>query len=185
MPTVTINGNEYNCYIDLADADVYLGAQLSATTWATATDDQKGMALVTMTRILNRQVWQGEPASPESAEWMAWPRSGLEYRDGTAVPDDAVPLEIIDATCEGASYILNGSNLQDVPDTFNPNKIIKAGSVMIESFRLIEPLPRFPQAVQELVSFWLGGPGTLIGAESAGTCGRSIMGERYDVNEGF
>jgi hypothetical protein len=189
MPYVEIpqsGGVEYDTYIDLADADIYLAAQITATGWAAATPDQRSAAIVSMTRTINRQTWQGKPSDGfESAAWMAFPRSGLVYRDGSPVDPTTVPQEVIDATCEGASYMLNGVPIQDESSTFNPTKIIKAGSVMLESFRLIEPLPRFQPAVQELIGQWLGGGPLATGAESSGTEGRSVMKEQYNVNQGF
>lgn len=184
MPSVTINGVNYTSYVDLADADTYLAAQIEATSWATATNDQRGIALVTMSRIIDRQIWQGSPV--DFAANGAFPRNGIVYPDGTPVPNTVVPQEIINGVCEGASLLLNGSPLQDSASTFNPQKSIKAGSVEIVNFRQVGPQPRFPPQVQELVGFWLGGGDSgLMGSVATGTCGESIMDRRYNVNQGF
>jgi hypothetical protein len=185
MPTVTINGVDYDVYADLPTAQAYLAAQITATAWNAADPTTQSQALVSMTRTLDRQLWQG--AQTDGYETHAWPRTGLYYPDGTPVDPESVPLALVDACCEGAAQLVDGSTLQDVANTFNYDKVIKAGSVSVEKFRQVDDAPRFPQVVQELIGFWLGGDSSNIpvGARSTGTGGRSIMGEKYDVNRGF
>jgi hypothetical protein len=185
MPTVTIGGVDYESYVDLADAQRYLAAQIEATAFLAATPDQQGAALVSMTRTIDRQTWQG--TATDGYANGAWPRTGLFYPDGvTPVPPDVVPFQIIDAVCEGASLLINGSNLQDVPNTFNTQKSLKAGSVEVVNFRTTDPSPRFPQVVQELVGYWLGGgSGFPVGSVASGTGGRTVFNEQYNVNQGF
>ncbi len=184
MAEVEINGESYRSYVSLADAQTYLAAQIEATGWAAATPEQQSVALVTMTRILDRQRWQGIPV--DYYDDGAWPRSGVTYPNtAIAVPDDVIPLQIIDACCEGASQLLNGATFQDAPNTFNAQKSLKAGSVEIVNFRTVGDNPRFPQVIQELIGWWLGGQSTPLGSVSAGTEGRSIMDRTYDVFVGF
>jgi hypothetical protein len=184
MPTVTIGGNDYASYVDLADAQVYLAAQVTATDWAAATPDQQSAALVSMSRTLDRQPWLG--TQTDDYETHAWPRSGLFYADGiTPVDPNTVPDAIVNATCEGAAQLLAGVQIEDEATTFNFTKSLKAGSVEIVNFRQVDPAPRFPQVVQELIGLWLGGQFTLQGSKSSGTRGRSIMEEQYDVRRGF
>jgi len=180
---VVINGNTYSAYADLVTANLYLAAQIQAVDWAGATDDQKGSALVTMSRIIDRTRWQG--TQTDGYEDHAWPRSGLSYPDGTPVDPNSIPSQIVDACCEGAALLIAGDTFQDTASTFNTTKVLKAGSVMIENFRQIGPQPRFPQIIQELIGLWLGGSTTPRGAVSSGTCGKTIFNETYDVNRGF
>lgn len=186
MPTVTINGVNYDVYADLATANDYLAAQISAATWndAGTTDEQRSQALVSMTRTLDRQRWVG--TQTDGYETHAWPRSGVFYPDGTPVDPGLVPQAIIDACCEGAAQLLDGNGIQDSPDTFDYNRVVKAGSVMVERFRQTDPQPRFPQVVAELIGFWLGGGQNLpADSLSSGTGGKTIFNEQYDVNRGF
>lgn len=183
---VQIGDVSYDSYASLPYAQLYLAAQIQATTWAASTEEQQSVALVSMTRVLDRQTWQGEPSGPVSGPWHAFPRSGLFYSDGTTPVDpEVIPTEMMDACCEGAAILLAGYPFQDEPDTFNFNRIIKAGSVMIERFRQIGPQPRFPQIIQELIGLWLGGSDTPFGALAHGTRRKSIFNHRYDFNRGF
>lgn len=185
MPVVTINGNDYDCYIDLADALIGWAAQPEAITILAMTPDQQGMYLVAMTRTIDRQVWQGAPTD-EYQEPTAFPRTGLFFSDGvTPVPSDVVPMQVSEATAAGAALLANGSTLQDQPNTFNNTQKLKAGSVEIDYFRNIDPQPRFPQIIQELIGLWLGGAFTLQGSRASGTNGKTIFNELYDVNRGF
>lgn len=185
MPSVTIGSNNYDVYADVETADVYLAAQVSASTWndVGTTSDQKAAALVSMTRILDRQQWAG--AQTDGYETHAWPRSGCFYPDGTAVDSGLVPQAVIDACCEGAAQLVAGGTFQDTPDTFDFNRVVKAGSVMVERFRQTEPSSRFPQVIMELIGPWLGGGVGIVGSKSTGTDGRTIMNEDYDVSRGF
>jgi hypothetical protein len=184
MPQVEIFGNSYDSYADLPTAIEYLSANIEASDFLTASADVQGQALVSMTRTLNRQQWQGKQT--DGYETMAWPRSGLFYPDGTPVDPNSIPDAVVSACCEGAADLCAGSNLMDAANTFNYTKRLKAGSVEIENFRQVDDVPRFPQVVQELIGFWLGGGGDLpVGSQSSGTCGKTIFNESYDVNRGF
>ncbi len=184
MPIVTINGQDYDVYIDLADALIYWQGQVESTTILGLDSDQQGACIVSMTRTLDRQVWQGAPTAL-SGQLHAWPRTGLSYADGTSVASDSVPIQVIDACAEGASQLAAGSNLQDTPNTFDAQKMLKAGSVTIMNFREVGPFPRFPQVIQELIGLWLGGGAVTLGSESYGTRGKGISSHQYNVNQGF
>ena len=182
MPTVTINGVVYEVYGDLPDANAYLQAQITATAWAAASDLTKSQALVSMTRVLDRQKWLGQPT--DGYLGMAFPRTGIFYPDNQPVDPGIVPFEVIFATFEGAAQLVAGVSIEDVASTFNYNRLIKAGSVEIEYFRQTGAAPRFPQVIMELIGQWLGGVGQ-VAARAFGTRKRSIMGEKYDVSRAF
>lgn len=60
MAIVTIASVDYEVYADVATADAYLAADLRLNAiWSAATADDKARAMVTATRLLNRQSWQG------------------------------------------------------------------------------------------------------------------------------
>lgn len=185
---VTIAGTDYPAYADLATANAYLAAKLDATAWVALTDDQKGAALVSMTRTLDRQVWQGAPTDGyEPPAGMAWPRSGLSYPDGTPVDSTSIPDAVVYACIEGANLLASGSDLESTSSTASLTRSLKAGSVAIEYFRQIDQQSRFPQAIMELIGFWLGGSNSGMVAVATGTCGETAFGdcEQYDVNQAF
>jgi hypothetical protein len=181
---VTIGANTYFAYADLATAVEYLAANIEAGPFLAASPDVQAQCLVSMTRTLDRQLWQGDVTVPGQAH--AFPRINLQYADGTPVDSATVPQQVIDACCEGAAQLADGSNLMDVQNTFNYDKRLKAGSVEIEKFRQTDDAPRFPQVIMELVGLWLGGgAGVPVGSRSTGTGGCTAFDRLYDFTQGF
>ena len=177
MATVTIAGNSYDAYRSLADTEAYLEAQISAAAFQASTDDDaKGRAIISMTRFIDRQEWQGEKTDPYQAH--AFPRTGLTYADGSDVPSDAVPTEVLDAESEGAAIMMEGTDIQG---TANPNaqsiQALKAGSASITYFRNEVIATRFPQIVQELLGRWLAGASPGLVAVATGTDGEDQFAE--------
>ena len=193
MAEVTIpgtTGTVYDVYISLAEADAYLEAQISATTWQGLTDsaddvDQKERAIVSATRFIDRQLWQGEKTDPYQLH--AFPRTGLTYPDsGDDVPSDAVPQEVLDATAELASLLLDGSDVQSNTDPgTNLVQSLKAGSVAISYFRGESLLSRLPTILDELLGFWLAGNAIAVSTTSYGTDRESQFEDQYDFNQGI
>ncbi|HEY5410183.1 MAG TPA: DnaT-like ssDNA-binding protein [Caulobacteraceae bacterium] len=186
MPSVTIGSNEYDVYADLPTADAYLAAQISATDWndPATTDDMKSAALVSMTRTIDRQQWQG--TQTDGYETHAFPRTDLKYADGTEVDPNIVPDAVVNACMEGAAQLVGGAAFQDAATTFNNVKDLKAGTVDIAYFRTIDESPRFPQVVMELIGLWLNnGSGGVVGSLSSGTGRRTTFNDTYDVRQGF
>lgn len=184
---VTIGDYTYWVYADVPTSIAYLTGQFSddATAFLASTTDQQATALVAMTRTLDRQYWQGAPTDPLH-QANAWPRIGLCFPDGTPVDAYMTPQQIIDACCEGAAMLTNGSDLQATQNTANLQRSLKAGSVTIENFRqVIGTSPRFPQVVQELIRFWIGGSPTALGSESTGTGRKAESDRQFNLTRGF
>lgn len=188
MPTVTISSTDYDVYISQADANAYLAGQFTATAWRAETDeDQKDRAIISATRFIDRQLWQGEKT--DAAQLHAFPRTGLYYRDsGEEVDDALVPQEVIYATAELASIMLSGS---DVQENFTPGNNLtqsfKAGSVAISYFRGEWIATRLPTIIQELLGFWLAASALAIssGAIATGVDRESQFEDTYDFNQGI
>lgn len=187
MPTVTIATVDYDAYLTLAAAESYLGAQITAAAWQASTDDdQKGRGIVSGTRFIDRQGWQGEKTDPDQAH--AFPRTGLTYDDGSEVPSDAVPQEVLDANCELAALLVDGSNLQEVSNPGEQNvQSLKAGSTAISYFRTdAQAGQRLPQVVQELLGRWLSGAAPALLGVATGTDGEDAFADdRLGLNTGL
>lgn len=184
--TVTINSVIYDVYASNQIADDYMGAQISSagTAWRAATEDEQNRALVSATRLINRQTWQG--TRDDQYYPLAFPRSGLLDADGAAVDSSIVPQQVIDACCELAASLLDGSTVQDQSTTENNTQSLSAGSVSISYFRpTSEVSGRFPQVVQELLGLWLSSSASVIVGFSSGTDEESAFKSSYDFNEGF
>ena len=176
MATVTIAGNSYDTYRSLAETETYLEAQIEAAAWQASTDDnQKGRGIVTATRFIDRQEWQGEKTDPAQAH--AFPRTGLTYADGSEVPSDAVPTEVLDAESELASMLVDGTDVQNVSNPAEKMiQSLKAGSTAISYFRGDAGLgQRFPQIVHELLGRWLAGAGAGLVGIATGTDGEDAF----------
>lgn len=170
MPEVTLgSGLEYEVYADLDTANVYLAAQFDATAWRAADATTQGRGLVTGTRQIDAQAWQGEKTDPDQA--LAFPRTGLTYADGSPVPSDAVPQEVIDANCLLAADILDGTAAANAAAALSGTRRLKAGSAEIEYFRPIigEEGGVFPLDVLKLIGQWLAGASGGAGSVSTGT----------------
>jgi hypothetical protein len=154
MEVVTIDSLAFDAYADVAYADEYLAASLHAgTDWSGATDTTKGQALVTMTRILDRQRWRDAYATQA-------------LREGVAA--------IQDACVEGALALVQGSDLQTAESTAQKLSSIRAGSVALTYFRGAEGRPhRFPTIVYELLRDYVAGASMVVQGVATGVDGTS------------
>src|SRR5262245_25196179 len=132
-----------------------IAAMPGSAVWAAGSADYKARSLVTATRLLDRQCWQGEKTSPSQA--LQWPRTGVVDKYGDEVSSLAVPLLIEEATYELALAILVDPDGVQADPTSNQNlKKVKAGSAEVEFFRP-ELRGRFVTIVEELVGQFLCG----------------------------
>lgn len=94
-----------NSYVDVVYADDYIYANFyAASTWDALDEETKQRFLVRASKYLDTMVdWNGEKSVPESG--LRWPRSGVYDADGLAIPDDVIPQQLMDATCELASIL--------------------------------------------------------------------------------
>jgi hypothetical protein len=169
----------------LSDALTYLAGQSEASAFLAADANQQAIWIVSMTRLLDRQNWQGAQTD-DYYQPHAWPRTGLFYPDGiTPVNSTEYPQQVIDACFEGAAQLAAGSSMQDAANTFPNQRMIKAGSVAVEYFRELGPFPRFGPIIQELIGYWLGGGGNFPSAISTGTSGKSEAKRNFDFSRGF
>lgn len=164
MEVVLIDSQPYLSYASLEEADEYLAASLHAgATWADASELSRSRALVTSTRILDRQRWRSEYDTQEEREDVA---------------------AIIDASIEMALSLLQGSDLQTEQVTGQKLQSIRAGSVALTYFRGAEGNPnRFPTIVHELLRDYLAG-GADFGPSAFGVDGVSITEDDFGHSGG-
>lgn len=150
MPKVTINAVEYDAYAAVDYADEYLAADVArAETWADATPDNKGRALVTATRLLQRLRWKaGAPAV------------------------DTATDPVKQATCLLAADVLAKPALGDSGSSASNVKAVGAGSARVEFFRPQDGQV-LPAAAFDLLRGLLGDADELVGVGDAvafGSC---------------
>lgn len=182
--TITVGTNSY---ITVANANTYFASSLSNDDWSALDDDTKERALITATRMIDRQIWSG--AKTSDAQALQWPRTGVIDSYGNDVSSGSVPQAIIDATCELALAIYQDPTIQTTKSTSTNTKRVKAGSAEVEFFRP-QKIGRFPTLVQELIGQFLGGANALPTPYASGTdysskIDPSVCGNDYNVNEGF
>ena len=165
-----------NTYINEADADTYFTYALHSAEWDAATTATKEKALVTATRMIDRQAWQGSRyADPQD---LAFPRTDLVDLDGEEVDEITVPTAVLNATCELGMAMIASAAVQTVADTAEAWKRVEAGPVKAERFdnQQAGAASRFPTIIDELIGHWLAGQGAGCGAEAFGTCEETRLG---------
>lgn len=169
MATVTINGNSYTTYADVATADEYLLASISYATWEALDTNEKGRFLVEATRVLDRQKW----------------KAGYHTFD-----ERSVVKGIVDASIELAAMLASGENeFISNSSTASTTKSLKAGSTSIEYFAPDKSLSaRFPNQIMELLGGYLlstGLSGFGGGAYVSGVDGKSTSDRNYGYFSGI
>lgn len=167
--TITVGTNGY---ITVANATTYFSSSLRSASWAAISDSDKEKALITATRMLDRQVWAGSKTS--DAQALQWPRSGVTDAYGNEVSSASVPSQIIDANCELALALYTNSSVETDKNTSTNAKYIKAGSAAIAFFRPLRG-GRFPTIIQELVGQFLTSAAAIAIPEAFGTCEESAF----------
>ena len=168
LSTITIETVDYIAYASVTEADDYLNTDIQReAAWELLSDDDKGKHLVAATRRLDLELWKGAKTGGEGVQTEKWPRTGVEYADGTAVSTAEVPQELEDAAIILAGSIaLDSENAESGTGGSNLRRA-KAGSAEVEFFR-----PTIPgnvlqdPTVMDLVRQFLAGGGVTAGLAS-------------------
>jgi hypothetical protein len=107
-----------NSYADVADGNAYHDGHLYATAWTAASDDQKAVALVMASRLVDAE-FQFNGTRTNAVQGLQWPRARCPEPDAIHVPlqvllpipsdfvrFDSVPKAVVQATCEMARELL-------------------------------------------------------------------------------
>jgi hypothetical protein len=182
MATITISGNDYTTYSNLSDAEDYFVGSTEYSTWDDYTDLQKERALISATRLLDRQSWQG--SKDDDAQTLDFPRTGL-----TCNGEDVTAAESLAYAVE-ASQLLALDLLTGTTDTATGTnesltKRLKADTVEIEYFR-VNPgsVTRFSKDVMEVVGCFLSSGVPLSSSIATGTDG-TALDDDFSLSTGF
>ncbi|MFZ9960583.1 MAG: DnaT-like ssDNA-binding protein [Candidatus Limnocylindrus sp.] len=111
----TVGSANANSYITVATGDAIANTMVGTLSWNSASNDNKGRALITATNGLETLGWIGARATETQA--LAWPRSGVACSD-KAYDDDEIPREIELATFDLANALLdNPALLRSAPSS--------------------------------------------------------------------
>lgn len=183
---ISIGGNDYDVYVIVAQADEYLAADVKRfTAWAALTTDEKGQAIITSTRRLDRIKWEGLQTDTTTPQPLEWPRTGAADCDEVAVDVNTVPDEIDEACILLAADISVKPSLGDDTSTDSNLKRAVAGSVEVEFFKT-QGGTILPSYIMELVSCFFGGSGGVGFVIATGTDVDSTTDvDNFDRTDGF
>ncbi|MEI7733721.1 MAG: DnaT-like ssDNA-binding protein [Verrucomicrobiota bacterium] len=107
-----------NSYADVADGDAYHEGHLYGTAWTGATEEQKAVALVMATRLIDVE-FQFNGGRVKTEQALQWPRAECPDPDRVTarvaplrwirddyLAFDRVPKAVVDAACELARELL-------------------------------------------------------------------------------
>lgn len=179
-----IGSQSFEGYANVGEADAWLAASIVASNWQASTDDdKKTKCLVSATRWIDGQQWQGEPVH----EFHAFPRSGLENSLGEELPTDEIPTEVNIGCIELANELfVNPTLFTTISKT--TAKSLGAGPARIEYFRPesgVQVQTVFPKSVMQWLGKWLSGAGVAGVPVATGTHGDSNVYRGYKFNRGF
>jgi hypothetical protein len=180
--TLTVDTNSY---ISRTNATTYFSNSLKSNDWAAITDNNKDLALMSATRMLDRQTWMGSKTS--SSQALEWPRTSVTDKYGTTVSSSAVPQQVLDACCELALALAMDGTVETNRSTSSNIKSLKAAEAQVQYFRPVTG-GRFPTVTQELIAQFLltGTAGSISAPTVTGNCGTSQFDcNPYGVNDGY
>lgn len=196
MGTITIQGTAVEIYGDETGARVYLAGAIHGTVWGTTSVPQQQRALVTATRLLDRQNWLGQPTQPIDktvpqplgTQALQWPRAGVTSRNGVTIDDTLIPGDVIDAAYEIALDLIDAASTIQTQNDGTDLKIetTKQRVGPIQTERSIERFEaggqnraRLPLIVRELLAPFIGGDGiagVAFGADGCSTIEGADLG---------
>ena len=95
-----------NAYANVADGDAYHAGHLYASAWTAATADNKAVALVMASRLIDAEYQFGGTRSV-ATQSLQWPREDCPDPDaGDMVAETMVPKAVVEAACELARELL-------------------------------------------------------------------------------
>lgn len=156
MGTVTISGTAFDIYGTRAAADTYMSARLGNESWKGASSSDKDKSLVSGTRYIDRQNWQGQKTDLITPQPLEFPRTGLTDKDGNAVGSVLVPLLVEEANYEMALTILADTTASDNATSGSNIKAVRAGTAEVKFFRA-EDGTKLPTTIHEMIGLWLDG----------------------------
>jgi hypothetical protein len=95
-----------NAYANVADGDDYHAGHLYASAWTAASADQKAVALVMASRLMDAE-FRFAGTRSVATQSLQWPRDDCPDPDaGDMVAETMVPKAVVEAACELARELL-------------------------------------------------------------------------------
>ena len=181
LTVLDVGGVDYESYASVTEADNIIAVDpVRMSAWAALSEDDKKIYLIAATNRLDLLGWQGSKTGGASQE-HAFPRSGLQYADGSAVDDSTIPDIIARGTSLLAGSIAIRPAQADEGTSAQAISAIKAGPVEIEYFRRdqsVRGTPLQDETVWRLVLPWLETGAAILAPVVTGTDGGSSFTDR-------
>lgn len=194
--TVTIAGvtNPIEVYGGATAASDYVGAMFgdAPTSWLALSPDDQARTLVTATRYLDQQAWQGTATFlvGVTATTLQWPRSGVVNSDGTAVDATTVPVAIVQAAFELAVLVADDPDvITEIDGGSNLQQIDAGGGVGVTYFNptsaAFGSASRLPGILDRLVGRYLASPSGDAGSALGGYSGNGGCESHFDHEHSY
>lgn len=175
--TITIGTDTFDVYGPQADANTYFNGKLNRSTWSDASSSDKDRALVSASRTLDLESWEGVPTDLVTPQVLAWPRTGVTDKNDQPVADTAFPADLLYGYYELAAAILADPALDE---TVNQDSNIKSVTADVVNVRFFRPVAgtKLPTTVHNYLAQFLGIGDSAIGGFTSGTDQCSSFEER-------
>jgi hypothetical protein len=146
-----------NSYATVAEGDTYHDGHLYADTWTGMSTDEKTVALIMATRVLDYKVeWAHYPTDPTEFQILQWPRSGIIDLDGFSTVDDGVvPWRMKEVTAEYARQLKDVNRTADSDIETQGISSLSAGPISL-SFKDSVHAKVVPDSVVQMIPSWWG-----------------------------
>ena len=156
MATMTVEtgsaSSTANSYSSVDDADTYHEKRLHVSTWTAATDDNKEIALMWATRLIDEQVtWNGVTTSATQA--LMWPRNLVYDRNGNAILSTTIPDWLKEAVAEYARYLIGEDRTTETNRDLAGFKEMKV-DVLQMKMDPYKTKPVMPPSVWSMIQFY-------------------------------
>lgn len=146
-----------NTYVSIDTAGTYFSERLHASTWVSASLENRKAALIWATRILDYSVdWVGKLKA--STQALRWPRTGVYTKDSVAVSTTSIPVFVVYATCELAVQLVASNRFSDADS--KGYRQMKVGDLYLE----IDKWDR-PQVLSKAVWWWISDYGVPVSGQ--------------------
>jgi hypothetical protein len=181
--TITIGSDTFNVYGPRADADTYFNGKINRDSWSGAAATTKDRALVTATRLLDLEPWEGAPTDLVTPQPVAWPRTGVTDKNGQSVGTSIFPTDLLYGYYELAQALVDNPSLDESADQDSNIKEVMADVVAVKFFRPTSGT-RFPTTVHNFIAQFLSLDATA--SFSSGTDQESTFeSELYPLGEAW
>ena len=151
----TVGGADANSYLLITEADAYFDTRLSATDWTDAGAQNKIIALIMSTRVMDK-LWDWVSVRTDATQALDWPRIGvLAENKLETIANDVIPAALKNATAELAMQLLTEDRTLDNDIEQLRIRSLKAGSVAL-TFGGGVTATVIPDAVFYLIPKWWG-----------------------------